>query len=62
MLDKRTLRLAVLLLVFAPGPAAAQVYPTRPVKMVVPFRRAVRSMSAPGFSVNTCHVRSDSPS
>ncbi|HVD72211.1 MAG TPA: tripartite tricarboxylate transporter substrate binding protein, partial [Xanthobacteraceae bacterium] len=37
MLGKRTLRLAVLLLVFAPGPAAAQLYPTRPVKMVVPF-------------------------
>ena len=37
MLGKRTLRLAVLLLVFAPGAAAAQLYPTRPVKMVVPF-------------------------
>src|ERR1700716_4157100 len=37
MLGKRTLRLAVLLLVFAPGPAAAQSYPARPIKMVVPF-------------------------
>ena len=44
-----------------PRAAEAQSYPSRPIKMVVPFPcRAVRpSTSAPGFSGSTCRVRSD---
>ena len=37
MLGKGTLLFAILLLACAPGAAGAQSYPTRPIKMVVPF-------------------------
>jgi tripartite-type tricarboxylate transporter receptor subunit TctC len=37
MLRKDTLLFAILLLACAPGAAGAQSYPTRPIKMVVPF-------------------------
>ena len=38
------------------GPTAAQTYPTRPIKMVVPFTRADRSTSPPASSGNSCRV------
>ena len=37
MLGKGTLLFVILLLACAPGAAGAQSYPTRPIKMVVPF-------------------------
>jgi hypothetical protein len=59
MRGKPILLLAALSFALPAGPAIAQSYPDKPIRLIVPFRPADQPTSWPGWSRSICRRVSD---